>query len=747
MAVAGAVLCGVQAQASTPIDLSTIAEGSGGFAINGIGGMAGRSVSAAGDVNGDGLADVIVGARFANPGGNTSAGRSYVVFGKADGTVVNLSAVTSGTGGFVINGIESNDRSGHSVSGAGDVNGDGFADIIVGAYWADRNGDFHIGESYVVFGKADGTAVELSAVASGTGGFVLRGVDGGDYSGWSVSGAGDVNGDGLADLIVGAWGADGRTGKTYVIFGKTSTAAVDLATVESGTGGFVIYGPTVLDESGYSVSGAGDVNGDGLADLIVGAPGDGFRGKSYVVFGKETTDAVSLGAVELGSGGFAINGIDFFDRAGQSVSGAGDVNGDGLADVIVGSLYTGPDATNAGKSFVVFGKTGGTEVELSDVASGNGGFVINGIQTSVEAGHIVSAAGDVNGDGFADVIIGAHYKSGGSFDPGNSYLVFGKANGTAVELSSVASGVGGILLYGSGQLHNYASSVSGAGDVNGDGLADFIVGARRADGESSSSGQSYVVFSPETAPPLATYKAKSRAGDGAGGDPVVPTVFEDGRITVDYSDNDSAHNGSGGASIETVSIHRSLGDLSGLPVAYADTYWEWLSDRQNWNSAAFTLRYADFDMASLPGAEAAYTVYTATSKSGPWSARATTVDVARNTVSFTLSGPAGTTYMAITGAPLTTAWVDFAFVGSETGLEANPYTSLQDALDNVVDGGTIAIKGDTATSTTSETLTSGKAVTITAVNGAVTIGSPAARNAQDRTGAKTKGGFVSGSSE
>jgi hypothetical protein len=477
-----------------------------GFAINGknVNDESGHSVSTAGDVNGDGLDDLIIGALNADPSNKKlSAGKSYVVFGKIDNTTIELSTIANGTGGFIINGEIQYDRSGASVSNAGDVNGDGLDDLIVGARNAGLNDKKEIGKSYIIFGKIDSTAINLSAIASGTGGFVINGENAMDYSGWSVSTAGDVNGDDLDDLIVSAYGADpsGKesAGKSYVIFGKTDNTAINLSAI--GTGGFVINGENAGDKSGYSASNAGDVNGDGLDDLIIGASkadpnGRTDAGKSYIVFGKTDNTAINLSAIANGTGGFVINSERVWINWNTIlVSNAGDVNGDGLDDLIIGAKSASPNnKAHAGKSYVIFGKTDNTAIDLS--AIGTAGFVINGEKSGDWSGVSISTAGDVNGDGLDDLIVGADQVDlNGKLNIGKSYVVFGKTDNTEINLSAIVSGTGGFVINGENAYDYSGYSVSTAGDVNGDGLDDLIVGAYNADPNNQrGAGKSYVIF-------------------------------------------------------------------------------------------------------------------------------------------------------------------------------------------------------------------------------------------------------------
>ena len=485
-------------------------DGDNGFTVTGEqGDFSGASVSDAGDVNGDGIDDFIIGAptELNGPGG---PGRAYVVFGRAapPEVIFNVSAL-DGTNGFRINGIDPYDRSGVSVSAAGDFNGDGFDDVMIGAAGAGSGGTVASGETYIIFGKATSfpaTGVDLSSL-DGYNGFVIDGLSTGDYSGRSVGNAGDLNGDGFDDVIIGAPLADERgqvdTGGAYVVFGAQGPFSRLNVDSLNGQNGFRLAGSAVGDYTGASVSGAGDFNGDGFADVIVGAPnadanGNTDGGVSYVVFGAAGGFPAVINLADLnGVNGFKLTGAQY-DFSGSAVGGAGDINGDGLADLIVGAPFSGEEEVSAGAAYVVFGQSSRLVSDVNLLAlDGTSGFQIAGGDEGGAFGGAVSGASDVNGDGFADLIVGSPY-GGESTDRqrGAAYVIFGASSFSPTFNLAKLNGRNGFVIKGAENDDLAGASVSSAGDINGDGVADLIVGAPGAevDGTSLLSGATYLIF-------------------------------------------------------------------------------------------------------------------------------------------------------------------------------------------------------------------------------------------------------------
>jgi hypothetical protein len=501
------------------IDLARL-DGENGFRLDGAIGSddTGESVGSAGDINGDGFDDLIVGAPHNFD--DFYSGASFVVFGKASGfdAAISLSSL-NGANGFRLNGVAGGDAAGNAVSSAGDINGDGFDDLLIGAPISDVPKN-DTGYTYVVFGKSSGfsATMELSSL-NGSNGFRMHFDKADQLLGWSVSGAGDVNGDHVDDLIIGAPIGE----RSYVVFGKTSgfDAELDLASLD-GSNGFLMNGLEDGAQFGNGVS-AGDINGDGINDLIVGSYYGG-SGTSYVVFGKASGFGAILDLSSLdGSNGFSVEGTAEGDEAGYSVGNAGDVNGDGFDDVIIGARSAGIEGKASGAAYVVFGKADGFEATLNlSSLNGSNGFRLAGVAEGDQTGRSVSSAGDFNGDGFADVLIGAAGADANGVDSGAAYVVFGKASGfsASLDLSNLSS-TGGFALSGLAAGNSLGKSVSSAGDLNNDGFDDLIIGASSANGGAFNSGAAYVIFGRSFTSAAAAKTVATDSLDGASQDAAV----------------------------------------------------------------------------------------------------------------------------------------------------------------------------------------------------------------------------------
>jgi len=443
-----------------------------------------------GDVNGDGFADLLVGAPGADPNDLAEAGAVYVIYGAADLPATLMLQNLNGANGFRLDGIAEDDRAGSSVSLAGDMNGDGYGDVIIGAPDASPGGKENIGQAYVVFGQSDFPASFALAGLNGGNGFVVDGVAADSFAGNVVGAADDVNGDGYDDTLLTAWKYTSRSlesGTVFVLFGRANFAAkIDLKTL-SATNGLRIEGIDTGDGAGQSVA-AGDVNGDGRSDIIIGAPfAADHSGEAYVIFGQPTPPAV----VELdtlnGSTGFRLTSSEANGGVGTAVA-AADVNGDGREDVIVGAATAGSGSWRfAGRAYVVFGRSAFGATVILDNLAADAGLQLNGVTGGDQAGQTVSAAGDSDGDGYDEFLIAAP-NAGPALksEVGFVYLVQGGPTlGVPMPLTHP------------GTTNNDNLTGSGGQDVmHGDRGADRLDGAAEADALKGGVGNDTLIGGP-----------------------------------------------------------------------------------------------------------------------------------------------------------------------------------------------------------------------------------------------------------
>ena len=406
------------------------------------GAMFGRYVSGAGDVNGDGFDDIIVGVRYGTVDGIEWAGEAFMFLGPYLISVVPLTDPAPDT----------HAQYGFSVSGAGDVNGDGFDDVIVGTY-VGGGVNAPPGRAVVFLGPDADSAISLSEPVP----------ESSAVFGYSVSGAGDVNGDSFDDVIVGAYSADvwgiNGAGRAFAFLGPGLGSVIPLTEPV----------PELNARFGFSVSGAGDVDGDGFDDVIVGAfranpSGITEAGEAFLFLGPDLDIVIPLTEPVLEEGACF----------GECVSGLGDVNGDGFDDAIVGASPADPwGIFSAGEAFVFLGPDLDSVIPLTEPVPEEVGCF----------GWSVSGAGDVNGDGFYDVLVGAAGTVDGLAMAGEAFLFLGPDLDSVISFTEPAPDSDA----------QFSSSLSGAGDVDGDGLSDLVVGALLGDVDTmENAGEAFV---------------------------------------------------------------------------------------------------------------------------------------------------------------------------------------------------------------------------------------------------------------
>ncbi|MFN8546429.1 MAG: FG-GAP-like repeat-containing protein [Candidatus Eisenbacteria bacterium] len=436
--------------AEPPVPLDAVSQSASWTQEGGqVGALFGVAVATAGDVNGDGYSDLVVGAQSYD-NGEADEGRAYLYLGSATGAA--SAPVWTAEGNQVAGAF------GGRVAPAGDVNGDGYDDVLVVATTYD-NGESNEGKAYLYLGTSGGLAPTPSWTAEGNQADALLGQAAGT--------AGDVNGDGYADVIIGvrSWdNGEANEGRVLVYHGSASgLSATPAWSIESNQAGA---------ELGYSAAGAGDVNGDGYADVIVAAylydNGETNEGKVWAYLGSSSgLSTTAAWSVESNQANAWLGG---------RVATAGDVDGDGYADVLIAARLYDNGETDEGKVWLYRGSSSGPLATSSWNAEGN--------QASASLGRWLDTCGDVNGDGYADVILGAYQFDNPEADEGRAWVYYG----SGVGLSTDPAWIGESDQAGA-QL---GFSLGTAGDVNGDGYSDILVGAYGYDNGEADEGRAYV---------------------------------------------------------------------------------------------------------------------------------------------------------------------------------------------------------------------------------------------------------------
>jgi len=404
----------------------------------------------------------------------------------------NILAASNGS----FRGEGSSDQSGQAMSPVGDVNNDGYDDFLIAA----PNDNNSTGEIYLFFGKAAGFANDLS-LSTADASFLGEAIS--SYSGFSVSGVGDVNNDNFDDFLIGAYGHNSITGKTYLFLGKAAGWSTNVS-LNTADASFIGENPS--NYSGYSVSGVGNVNNDSYDDFIISAPGNSenvaFAGQTYLILGKAAGWSPNT---NLSTADASFWGEDGNDFAGAMVSGAGDVDNDGFDDFLIGSAYDSDNGANSGQTYLVLGKASGWTMD-NNLSGATASFL--GENANDQSAFSLSGGFDFDNDNYDDFLIGAYQNADGGANAGQTYVIFGKASGWAMD-ENLSNADASFIGEAAGDKSGH--SVAGIGDANGDSIDDFIIGAPENGESASGAGQAYLVLGRTSGWPMDTNLASAAA--------------------------------------------------------------------------------------------------------------------------------------------------------------------------------------------------------------------------------------------